>query len=60
MNSGAFAWYSRVPSPSNPADEPSRGSKFWLNAFGPSVVDVSSWLETIICKLVESSAKKGV
>ena len=59
MNSGAFAWYSRVPSPSNPADDPSRGSKLWLNAHGRTVVDVSSWLETIISNLVGSSAKRG-
>lgn len=60
MNSGAFAWYSRVPSPSDPADEPSRGSELWLKGFGHSVVSVSSWLDVIFSKLIESSAKGGV
>jgi len=27
MEAGVYAWYARVPSPSNPADAPSRGKK---------------------------------
>ena len=51
MHSGIFAWYSRVPSPSNPADDPSRGSSSWLKAFGSTLVNVSDWLDVLFQKL---------
>ena len=33
MEAGVYAWYARVPSPSNPADAPSRGLK--LDSLNP-------------------------
>ena len=36
-----FCWFSRVPSPSNPADEPSRGDIASLQDLGIPLVDVS-------------------
>ncbi len=41
MQSGIFAWYSRVPSLSNPADDPSRGSSSWLKAAGCSLSEAA-------------------
>ena len=51
MKPGVFAWYGRVPSPSNPADEPSRNPIAWKKAFGPLVVDVGEWLNAIFLQL---------
>lgn len=41
-DSSAFAWYARVPSPSNPADELSRGDLDHFLSSGALRVDVHS------------------
>ena len=37
---GAFSWFERVPSPSNPSDGPSRGKAPMLEALGINAVKV--------------------
>ena len=38
---GAFSWFERVPSPSNPSDGPSRGKAPMLEALGINAVKVA-------------------
>ncbi len=45
--SSAFPWYARVPSPSNPSDELSRGDVQFYTALGASRVCVLEWVDEI-------------
>ena len=47
---GAACWYERVPSPSNPADGPSRKYLGWLKArgFSPSAMKLKPWLSLLV------------
>ena len=49
--SACYAWFARVPSPSNPADGPSRNYCFDLRQAGASFVEVSDIVEECIQKL---------
>ena len=55
----AAPWYSRVPTPSNVADDPSRGDISRLVQEGVSQTDPTVELEQIIEVLVETSDMKG-
>ena len=46
-----FSWFARVPSPSNPADDPSRGETAELENLGVPFVDVSDIVADCISKL---------
>ena len=53
MEAGVYAWYARVPSPSNPADAPSRGKKSTgmklgtpLHSIESSVVSTMNFIST--------------
>ena len=54
---GAFyPWFARVPSPSNPADRPSRNETEWLDVLGVTRVDVADLLSEVILEVL--NAKK--
>lgn len=46
-DSSAFTWYARVPSPSNPSDELSRGDLDYFLSSDAIRVDVLSWVDEI-------------
>ena len=48
-----FCWFARVPSPSNPADDPSRGENRRLLQLGVPFVDVTDIVADCIMKLSE-------
>ena len=48
--SSCFCWFARVPSPSNPADAPSRGEVQALIDNCAPLVDVSETLSVIACR----------
>lgn len=59
MAANVTPWYTRVPTPSNIADEPSRGSVQHLLESGAECGNPSTELHDIIAILVESSVKGG-
>ena len=52
--SACYAWFVRVPSPSNPADGPSRNDCADLCQSGASLIDVDDIVESCIQNLAES------
>lgn len=48
-----FCWFARVPSPSNPADDPSRGENRRLLQLGVPFVEVTDIVADCIMKLSE-------
>ena len=59
MSVCASPWYARVPTPSNIADEPSRGVERLLELMGSQKVDPSHELNQIMEVLGESAVKWG-
>ena len=59
MSVCASPWYARVPTPSNIADEPSRGVERLLELMGSQKVDPSHELNQIMEVLGESAVKLG-
>ena len=59
MSVCASPWYARVPTPSNIADEPSRGVERLLEHMGSQKVDPSHELNQIMEVLGESAVKLG-
>ena len=55
----ACPWYSRVPTPSNIADEPSRGDTQHLLQMGVSQTDPTVELEQIMEVLLETADMRG-
>ena len=56
--SGAFyPWFARVPSPSNPADRPSRNETEWLDVLGVARICVADLLSEVIQEVLK--AKKS-
>ena len=43
-----YPWFARVPSPSNPADRPSRNETEWLDDLGVTRIGVDDLLSDII------------
>jgi len=54
-----FPWYSRVPSPSNPSDAPSRGNVEPLKKARVQQVAVNDWVENILAKVVAANSANG-
>ena len=53
--SGAFyPWFARVPSPSNPADSPSRNDTGWLDELGVACVNVADLLSKVILEVLDA------
>ena len=57
-NSSCFPWFARVPSPSNPADGPSRGDCDKTFVGNASKASVAEWIE-VICSEISTSVKGG-
>lgn len=57
-DSSAFAWYARVPSPSNPSDELSRGDLNFFTSLGTPRVCVLEWVNEI-SKVLHSNRSSG-
>ena len=58
MDSKSFAWYSRVPTPSNISDDPSRGNTDLLLSMGAVLDSPSSCLRDIVTVLKRRGADK--
>ena len=59
MSSCTTPWYTRVPTPSNVADEPSRGDVAELRAQNVSETNVQEALQEIMMVLAEDAVKRG-
>jgi len=59
MSSCTTPWYTRVPTPSNVADEPSRGEVAELRAQNVSETKVEEALQEIVMVLAEDAVKRG-
>ena len=59
MSSCTTPWYTRVPTPSNVADEPSRGDVADLRAQNVSETNVQEALQEIMMVLAEDAVKRG-
>ena len=46
-SSSAFPWYARVPSPSNPSDDLSRGDLSFFTSLGIPDVYIQDWVDEI-------------
>ena len=57
-NSSCFPWFARVPSPSNPADGPSRGDCDQTFVGNAAKASVEAWIE-VICSEISTSVKGG-
>ena len=59
-SSSAFPWYARVPSPSNPSDELSRGDLSFLTSLGIPNVCIKEWVDEITSVLHYTRSKGGI
>ena len=57
--SSSFPWYARVPSPSNPSDELSRGDLSFFTSLGTPRVCVLDWVSEISKVLSDSRSNGG-
>ena len=60
MSSCTTPWYTRVPTPSNVADEPSRGDVAELLAHNVPETNVKEALQEIMMVLAEDAVKRGL
>ena len=53
-----FPWYARVPSPSNPADRPSKGDPGWLDELVVDCADTSTLTTKVTLEVLKSKEIK--